>query len=218
MNNSSPTYKELTVDYYDKHAKEYAQSVDDHYSTEQISTFLAMLPDNPKVLDAGCGSGRDVYIMHKAGAHAVGVDLSEGMIKYAREQYKDLEFHLSDVLTLPFEDDVFDGVWAHGILFHLETEEEVKKALKEFDRVLKKNGVLHVLVKLQKDSQKIKIFDDNPDKHPRIYRFFQKEELNILLGEAGFESIILETYDENERNPKGRHDVTWLHSLSRKVS
>src|SRR5690606_9201271 len=131
--------------------------------------------------------------------------------------YPDIEFIHADALKIPFENDIFDGIWAHGVLFHFETLEEVKQALKEFDRVLKPGGILHILVKLQKDSQKVKIFS-NEAGDSRVYRFFEKEELKSLLEQAGFQSVILETYEENERNPQGRHDVTWLHSLSKKVN
>lgn len=214
MNQSN---KQKTIDYYDKHAQQYAQYVDDHYSTEQITTFLGMLPETPKVLDVGSGSGRDAFIMTKANALVTGVDLSQGMIDYAQKKYPNIEFQKADMLQMPFENDIFDGVWAHGVLFHLESLDDVKKALQEFDRVLKPGGILHILVKLQKDSQKIKIFS-NQAGDSRVYRFFEKDELKSLLEQAGFQSIILETYEENERNPQGRHDVTWLHSLSKKIN
>lgn len=214
----SHSLKQQTIDYYDKHAQSYAQYVDEHYSTEQISSFLGLLPDNPKVLDAGCGSGRDVFFMHTAGAQVTGIDLSQSMISYASSKYPDLKFVHGDILQMPFPNDSYDGIWAHGVLFHLETLEEVKAAFSEFDRVLKNGGILHVLVKLQKDSQKVKVFSDNPHGDSRVYRFFHKEELELLLKESGFESVISETYEENERNPKGRHDVTWLHVLARKIN
>ena len=156
--------------------------------------------------------------MHKAQAEVTGLDLSKGMIEYAQDKYPDLDFVHGDMMEMPFEKDSYDGIWAHGVLFHLETLEEVKAALKEFDRVLKHNGILHLLVKLQKDDEKVKIFSDNEHGDPRIYRFFEKEELDNLLKDAGFETVIHEIYEENERNPEGRHDVTWLHSLSRKVN
>lgn len=212
------SYKDKTISYYDKHASRYAQNVDSHYSTEQISSFLSMLPEKAKVLDVGSGSGRDVYVMHKAGINALGMDLSEGMLSYSRQKYPNLEFVKGDMEHIPFDDKEFDGLWVHGTLLHAETNESVQNSLAEFNRVLKPNGILHILVKKQKDSQPVKVFTDKESGESRLYRFFQEEELKIILGKAGFHTIISETYEENERNPKGRHDVTWIHSLSKKVT
>lgn len=211
-------YKQRTIEYYDDHARQYAQSVDDYYSTEQITTFMGLLPDQAKILDVGCGSGRDAHVFSAAGYDVTGLDLSQGMIEFAREKYPDIEFIHADMLQMPFENDIFDGLWAHGVLFHLETIDQVKKALAEFDRVLKPQGILHVLVKLQKDEHKLKEYSDDTGQYSRLYRFFQKDELKSLLEEAGLQVFILETYEENERNPNGRHDVTWLHSLSKKIN
>lgn len=218
MNQTKSDYKQLTVDFYDNNAQKYAEYVDGFYSTEQVTAFIGMLPSDAKVLDVGSGSGRDVFVMSTAGIDATGLDLSEGMIKFAQEKYPELKFVHGDMLQIPFPEDSFDGIWAHGSLFHLETNEEIAQAFSEFRRVLKPNGMLHILVKLQKDQDKIKVFSDEQYPGTRLYRFFTQEELKQWLESNGFEIQILDTYDENERNPRGRHDVTWLHSLSKKIN
>lgn len=210
-------HKQKTIDYYDQNAAGYAAYVDDFYSTEQISAFLGYLPQGAKVLDVGCGSGRDVFIMSKSGVAAVGLDLSKGMIDYAKSKYPQLQFLHGDMLQTGFPDQTFDGVWAHASLLHLESEAEVEHALSEFNRIMKPEGMLHVLVKLQKDADKVKIFTDGIGTGARLYRFYTKDELAAHLQKFGFELVIMDTYEENERNPKGRHDVTWLHCLARKV-
>lgn len=215
---STAARKKQTIDYYDTNAKAYAEYVDGFYSSEQISAFLALMPLNPTVLDVGCGSGRDVYIMDQAGAHATGLDLASGMIEYAQGKYPDLDFVVGDMTQIPFQDQSFDGIWSHGSLFHLETDEDVRKAFQEFVRVLKPSGVLHVLVKQQMDSKKVKVFTDGQHEGARVYRFFTKPELNNFLSEFGFKTIVLESYQENERNPHGRHDVMWLHALAQRIS
>lgn len=217
MTQATPDYRQKTIDYYNKHAARYADYVDGFYSTEQVTAFMGLLPAKAKVLDVGSGSGRDVFVMSTAGVEAIGLDISQGMVDYARNKYPDLEFVHGDMLKIPFPEQTFDGIWAHGSLFHLETEVDVITALQEFNRVLKVDGMLHILVKLQKDNDKLKVFLDEKTGDARLYRFFTQDELKRYLTQAGFEIVILDTYDENERNPRGRHNVTWLHSLSKKV-
>ena len=72
----------------------------------------------------------------------IGIDLSKSLIEIARNKHPDIEFRQGNILNLPFEDESFDGVWAHASLVHLETTEEVVRALREFNRVLKPGGVM----------------------------------------------------------------------------
>ena len=99
----------------------------------------------------------------------IGIDLSKSLIEIARNKHPDIEFRQGNILNLPFEDESFDGVWTHASLVHLETTEEVVRALREFNRVLKPGGVMHVFVKQQLGNEKTSVVSDTLSGHERFF-------------------------------------------------
>ncbi len=205
-----------TIDWYNHNAEEYARITLKGASPEELAEFVAMLQPNSKVLDAGCGSGRDTNLLSEAGMNAVGLDLSEGLIKVARKLFPDGNFIEGNMLKLPFPDKSFDGVWAHASLLHFETQDDVIRALSEFSRILKPNGVIHVLVKAQTSNNKTAVVSDSLSKHDRFFQYFDQNEIKEILTKTGFEISKLEQYKETDRNPSGRPEVEWILSLARK--
>ncbi len=105
------------------------------------------------VLDAGCGIGGSSRLMAKKFDFIVaGMDLSDQFIQTARAISD--RFFLSDqvyfqqgsILEMPFENDSFDAILCQHVLMNIEDKEKV---IKEFFRVLRKNGklILHEIVK-----------------------------------------------------------------------
>lgn len=206
-----------TIEWYNQNAEQYAQTTLQTASPEEIDQFAKLLPDRAKVLDAGCGGGRDTDLLSKKGLKVIGLDLSSGLIKVGRKTFPELEFVEGNMLSLPFPDSDFDGVWSHASLLHLETAEEVTQALQEFNRVMKQTAVLHVLVKAQIGEFKTAVVTDTLSKHDRFFQYFTQPELQNLLKESGFNLISIEQYKETDRNPKGRPEVEWILALARKV-
>jgi ubiquinone/menaquinone biosynthesis C-methylase UbiE len=155
-------------------------------------------------------------ILFQKGASVTGIDLSSGLIKLAEESYPQVKFIVGDMTSLPFADMEFDGIWAHASILHLETIKAVQVALDEFNRVLKKGGILHVLVKAQTGINKTAIVKDKLTNHDRFFQFFTQKELKKLLTKAGFDVFKIEQYNETLNNHKGRPEVDWIVSLSRK--
>ena len=100
-----------------------------------------------KVLEVGVGMGADYMEWLKAGALAVGVDLSEASIERARRRSELAEFQpdlqVADAERLPFPDNSFDVVYSYGVMHHSpDTQACVGQAL----RVLKPGGQARVMV------------------------------------------------------------------------
>lgn len=209
-----------TIEWYNQNAAKYAdasiQSSSVH-DREQFENFISKLQQNAKVLDAGCGSGRDSNRFFQNGFEVTGIDLSHGLINEAKKRFQKITFIEGNLLALPFEKNSFDGIWSHASLLHLEKVEDVQKALQEFHRVLKKSGVLHVLVKAQKGKEKTAVVSDSLSGHDRFFQYFTVEEIKNLLETSGFGVEQIHQYNEADRNPGGRSEVEWIISLSRKI-
>lgn len=92
------------------------------------------------VIDVGCGTGRDMAWLETHGVTVTGIDLSSGMIAYARRYVKGALL-LMDMRNLAFHSARFDGAWCCASLLHL-PKSEAPDTLKEIRRVLKSGGML----------------------------------------------------------------------------
>ena len=135
-----------TIRTYDKYAEKYFQI---NNSIDEIKNLLEIFVENlngEKILDAGCGHGRDAKFFSDLGYEVTGVDLSEKLLEIARKNAPKAEFYLMDMRNLAFPSDYFDGIWACASFLHI-PKKDSRKTLDEFYRVLKPNGLLYLSVK-----------------------------------------------------------------------
>ena len=176
---------------YNKIAGIYAKYTEERLLQFQLSRFESMLPGK-KVLDAGCGSGRDVAYMMEDGFDVIGVDLSLGQIKEAKKRFPKANFKKADFRKMSFKDKHFDGVWSVTSLIHL-PKKEVEKSIKEFNRVLNDKGILYVSVKKGTGSEEVK--KEKYHNEPRIVYFYEQLEMEELIRDAGFKILGSEAND-----------------------
>lgn len=112
----------------------------DSFENNILGRFFQELKGK-KVLDVGCGTGRTISDLKKAGANVVGVDPSEEMLKIAKKKFSSVEMFAGEIENLPFEDESFDVVVTLFVIAHLKT---LDKAFQEIYRVLKPGGVFIV--------------------------------------------------------------------------
>jgi ubiquinone/menaquinone biosynthesis C-methylase UbiE len=204
-----------TINWYNQNAAEYSKSNLDYISLDLLKEFSDLISFK-RVLDAGCAAGRDSQILSENGFEVTGIDISSEFIKIAKKNNPNITFIEGNFLDLPFENNSFGGVWAHASLVHLETVGDVKKSLSEFYRVLKDNGIIHILVKAKLNDKKFAVVSDKLSKHDRFFQYFTSQEVEDLTKQAGFKKIKLEQYKEIDKNPKGRNDVEWIYYLGKK--
>jgi len=113
--------------------------------TDLLERFSGAVCDG-RILDAGCGPGRDTEYFLEQGHEAVGVDRAGGMIEYA-DANREGEYLRGDMRDLPFDDGVFDGVWCNAAVFLLEPD-AMQDAIDELARVTAEDGLAHVSFKL----------------------------------------------------------------------
>ncbi len=97
-----------------------------------------------RVLDAGCGTGRNIQILLDLGAKKiVGMDISEKLLNMAKRKYnqnKKVQLFLYNLeRKLPFKNQSFDVIISTKTLPHVNN---IKQILNEFNRILKNKGVM----------------------------------------------------------------------------
>ena len=112
-----------------------------------IEEFVALLPENPKVLDLGCGGGYESMRLTKAGAQVLGVDFSEESIRIAKERCPEANFELIDFRQLEGANlGRFDGIFACASLIHI-SQEELPGVFAQIHGILKGNGFVIAIVR-----------------------------------------------------------------------
>ena len=106
-------------------------------NTNLLSKYLFHGKSKLKILDAGCGSGAALKYLSKFG-NVIGVDISDEALRFAKKRGK---VRKANVSSLPFNDSSFDVVVCLDVLFHQWIINDMK-AISEFSRVLKKDGIL----------------------------------------------------------------------------
>ncbi len=165
--------------------------------------FLARLGGPGRVLDVGCGAGRDMAWMEAQGVAVTGVDLSEGMLAQARRLVRG-PLVQSDMRRLPFAAGRFAGLWVAASLLHL-AKAEVPGALGELRRILGPAGLL--MLDLQEG------VGEGWERSPygpvdRLFARYSAAEVTQLLAQAGFRVL------EQSRTPGETR--TWLQFLAQK--
>lgn len=84
-----------------------------------------------RILECGCNYG---FVLAYVGGH-VGIDINPMNIELARLLAPDREFHVGDILKLPFQDHSFDSVLVPDTLEHLDFPDGVSRAIAEAQRV-----------------------------------------------------------------------------------
>ena len=122
---------------YDKIAKEYADWRRTFKNRRQLEELAALLPQNARVLDVGCGAGiPTARFLVESGCRVLGIDVSEKMLEMARINVPEAQFIKKDMTDLDFTENSFDGLTAFYSIIHvLRTKHE--KLFQDFHRILK---------------------------------------------------------------------------------
>jgi SAM-dependent methyltransferase len=147
--------KETRVDHVTQNMETYNRIADHYYVTatpelrawkeESMRRFAVFLP-GPLVVVPGCGDGRDSRFLASLALQVTSFDLSDAMLRIAREQDQSgtyLKLDLRDMANLRGS---FDGIWASGCLYHLSKAEFVQ-CVATCKSLLSKAGVLYVSMK-----------------------------------------------------------------------
>jgi len=194
----------VTVDDYAQSAEGFWQGTRDHDVSQNVEALVHNLVGEPpfRILDLGCGPGRDLMTFKNMGHSPVGLDGTREFCEMARK-YAGCEVLHQDFLSLELPDSEFHGVFANATLFHVPSQ-ELGRVLSELNACLKPDGVL---------------FSSNPRGRnvegwngTRYGAYHDLAGWTAFMNAAGF-SEVLHYY-----RPKGRprEEQPWLASVWRK--
>ncbi len=181
-----------TINAYDQLADLYARlHVEFKFWKAEYEQFLSFVERKGKLLDAGCGPGRDAEYFSNHGFEVVGIDLSEKMLKKAKERNPKIQFKKMDMSELDFPNDSFDNIWCHASFMHV-PKVDAKKVLEGFYRVLRPRGMLFIAVRHGK-GEEMKAY---PNGSRIFFAYYKRDELEKLLKKANFK--VLEAHQKTE--------------------
>lgn len=165
------------VEYYNKNADSFFAGSVNADMAEDREAFLAYVPDGGKILDAGCGSGRDSKAFLDAGYDVVAFDASREMriraSEYIGREVLDLRFE-----EISFEKE-FDGIWASASLLHVPVE-ELPEVMGRMRKALKPGGAMYASFKYGEGTKV---------RGERLFSDFNEKSVVPLFENAGFEIV-----------------------------
>ena len=192
-----------TLDYYNQNANTFFEGTVSVNFKEVQDKFLEVLPGK-KILDFGCGSGRDTKYFLDNGYDVIAIDGSIELCKKASE-YTGIE--VKHMLFQELNDkDTYDGIWACSSILHL-NKEELKPVLLKMVEALKKQGIIYT---------SFKYGDFEGERNGRYFSNFTIESFKEYVQDIS--TIQIEEYWLSGDVRKGREDEQWLNLILRKTN
>jgi SAM-dependent methyltransferase len=197
---------QATVNYYSMNSQIVAQRYESVISGLSKSFEAAFKPKS-KLLDIGCGSGRDLALLARIGHECFGIDATPEFVTLSQSLHPELKDKVLHAclpnLEPPFGGD-FDSVLCSAVLMHIPESELVQAAL-SIKRCLKMHGRLLYSV----PSKRLDAVTENRDVNGRLFVPDQSDRLQTIFQQLGF-SLVSKW---NDVDSLGRDSVEWISVL-----
>jgi len=193
------------VAYYDANAKEYCAATLNIDMDDIRSRFLRNVPPGARILDAGCGSGRDTLAFLRGGYSVKAFDGSAKMAECA-SVYTGQECEVLRFQDMAFDRE-FDAVWSCAALLHV-PKSEMSDVLVRIIRSLKPGGVAYFSF--------IEGSDERTSSDGRFYNSYTTESLRDLLQSVGG----VQELDcwRSFRDPDSPQQAAWLNIIIKRTA
>lgn len=199
-----------TLSYYASNAPEVAGRYEGVQS-EVSKLFCEAFAQKGRVLDVGCGSGRDVALLREMEFDAYGLDGTSELVRTALDIHPELRGRIK-VARLPWIecpfDGAFDGILCCAVLMHL-NEDALKESVRAFRLVLRARG--SVLISVPKARSDLD--GSRRDKHGRLFNEYTSSHLMKIFSSEGF--VQMNEWEQNDGMQRlGNRWMTQLYILS----
>lgn len=191
-----------TLNYYNENASSFIEGTQNASMVETLEEFIRYLPLKGRVLDLGCGSGRDSKYLLQHGFSVDAMDGSDELCQ-AATNFTGIQVKKMDFLDLN-EIQTYDGIWACASILHLPYQNFPLMFARIF-QALRKNGVVYV-------SFKYGSFEGM--RNGRYFTDMTEEKLAYVLEKISDFFIIRQWISSDIR--EGREDEKWLNLILRK--
>jgi SAM-dependent methyltransferase len=172
-----------TLNYYSKNAKDVAQRYEAAPSS-LAPRFSNAFVSGGRILDIGCGSGRDLAELGRQGFQPFGLDGTPEFVQLAQELHPELIGRITQGVLpefqVPFGGE-FDGVLCCAVLMHIDSTALFNAAL-AIKRCLKVNGRLLISVPRQRSDT----VDGDRDANGRLFKTYHPGYLRLIFERLGF--------------------------------
>lgn len=177
-----------SLPYYEAYASNYATRAESEFPGAALQEFAALLAPGARVLDAGCGAGRDLEWLAAQGLRAEGFDGARALVALAERRLADrARVWQADFQLLSLGRDRYDGIWAYHSLSHLPPV-GVQRVLQQFFAALSKGGVLGIALEEGEGERSDRV--DAPDPGApgpeRVTYLYPHAEVASLIRQNGF--------------------------------
>jgi ubiquinone/menaquinone biosynthesis C-methylase UbiE len=179
--------KLVTLNSYDTSVARYAENTGNLHPKEDAQKFIHSLPSQSKIIDIGCGPGRDAKMSSDHDFEIVGIDFSSKMIEAAKQSAPHGSFYVMDIETLVFPAETFEGAWTNCALLHV-PKQNISFVLQKIYTILKPKGSFYLSVK-QSHLDEVMEVDSRCEGREKYWSFYEPDELINLLLNAKFRIV-----------------------------
>ncbi len=189
------SHKETTRLSYEATASAFAEKVASLAPIDSIDKLMSVLIPAPRILDIGCGSGRDAKIFQSMGAEVIGIDFCANLLDIAKAHAPTVNFQLMDIEELDFPEETFDAVWAASSLLHL-PKSVLPSVLARIHAILEEDGYFYLTLK-KGSGELLEIDQRYEGAAQKFWAYYEADEIKKILAEAQFAVLTCDLIEKN---------------------
>ena len=192
-----------TLIYYNQNADAFIAGTQNADMAEQYRFFLKYLTPGCRLLDLGCGSGRDSAYFSALGFNITAIDGSEELCKRVKTNYG-IEARCMQFEDIAFQAE-FDAIWACASLLHIK-KADMSNIMRKVSDSLKAGGILYASFKYGSDEH---------ISNGRFFNNYTERDIDTLLPHEN--KLILKEYWITEDVRPERAGEKWLNFIAKKL-